>query len=347
MLGAIATELELRRDEVGQEAIQSIYFGGGTPSLLATAEIRKILDVVESKYTVVSSPEITLEANPDDLDEQKLQQFKEVGVNRLSIGIQSFFDEDLRLMNRAHDSHQAYECLDASKKYFDNISIDLIYGIPGMDHNRWNRNLQTALQYDVPHISSYALTVEPRTALKAFIDKGIIDDVDEEVAEQQFTMQIELLQNAGYVHYEISNFGKPDFFAVNNTSYWKGRPYLGIGPSAHSYDGVRRSWNIRNNTKYIKAIEEGNLPCESEVLSIRDRYNEYVMTGLRTIWGISTKTVLEKFGLLYSKFLLEQSKAYVDDGLLHLDGEVLTATDKGKFLIDGIASHLFMLNLEK
>ena len=189
--------------------------------------------------------------------------------------------------------------------------------------------------------------VEPRTALKSFIDKGIIDDVNDELAEQQFTMQVELLQKAGYVHYEISNFGKPGFFAVNNTSYWKGEPYLGIGPSAHSYDGLRRSWNVRNNTKYINAIGEGILPSDSEVLSIRDRYNEYVMTGLRTIWGISAKIVLEKFGLLYSKFLLEQAETYVDEGLLHLEGEVLTATDKGKFLIDGIASHLFMLNLEK
>ena len=347
LLKAIADEIEMRKDEMSEAAIQSIYFGGGTPSLLTDSEIGGMLDVIGSNYTISSSPEITLEANPDDLDKRTLKGLKESGVNRLSIGIQSFFDEDLKLMNRAHDSQQALGCLDEAKKQFENISIDLIYGIPGMDIERWNSNLQTALQYDLPHISSYALTVEPRTALRAFIDKGIIEEVNDESAEEQFSMQNKILQNAGYVHYEISNFGKPDFFSFNNTSYWKGKPYLGIGPSAHSYDGVRRSWNIRNNAKYIKAIEGGSLPSDSEALSIRDQYNEYVMTGLRTIWGISAKNVLKRYGSLYSKFMVEQAQLYIDDGLLQLDGEVLTATDKGKFLVDGIASHLFMLNLEK
>ena len=347
MLQAVEKELVLRREELGGEVVQSIYFGGGTPSLLSSAELGKILDRIYRNFELSDRPEITLEANPDDLDKELISNLKAAGINRLSIGIQSFFDEDLKLMNRAHNAKQARACLDEAANQFDNLSIDLIYGIPGMSTDRWSDNLVIALDYNPPHISSYALTVEPRTALKAFIEKGLIDEVDEELVEQQFRLQLERLQGAGYVHYEISNFGKADYFAINNTAYWQGKSYLGIGPSAHSYDGRRRSWNVRNNSKYIKTISEGSVALEREELSTRDRYNEYVMTGLRTIWGVSLQKVSKEFGPLYSSFLRKQAQGYIDDKLLYLEDDVLRATEEGKFLIDGIASHLFMLKLEK
>lgn len=347
MLLSIAKELQLRQQELTGKEIESIYFGGGTPSLLAVGEIDDLIQTVYKIFKVAPYPEITLEANPDDLDKEKIRKLAKAGINRLSIGIQSFFEEDLRLMNRAHTVDQAHQCIEESLQYFSNISIDLIYGIPNLSHEKWEDSINVALGYNIPHISSYALTVEPRTALKAFIEKGIIPDVDEEMTEKQFQILIEKLENKGYVHYEISNFGKPEYFSLNNTAYWLGKHYLGIGPSAHSYDGLKRTWNIRNNTKYIKAIDQGLLPMEQEALSNRDRYNEYIMTGLRTIWGVSVEKVKSDFGVTYHHHLMEQIKPYLAEHLLFMDGDVLRATKKGKFLIDGIASHLFMLNLEK
>ena len=225
------------------------------------------------------------------------------------------------------------------------FSIDLIYGIPGMTHERWKENIQKALELDVPHISSYALTVEPKTALKKFIEKGLVPDVDDEQAQEQFHILLDILEEAGYVNSEISNFGKPNYFSKNNSSYWQGKSYLGIGPSAHSFHGNIRSWNIRNNIKYIKALEENRLPIEREKLSVTDRYNEYVMTGLRTIWGVSMKKIEEEFGEQHLNYIKIQSKKYVDEHLLYEDGDQLLATKKGKFLVDGIASDLFMVNL--
>ncbi len=345
MLSAIKKELELRRSEVGDQELVSIYFGGGTPSLLRSEEIREILDTIHSLYRIGPDPEVSLEANPDDLDEARLKELSDAGINRLSIGIQSFYEEELRLMNRAHSSDQAHQSLEDSLKYFKNISADLIYGIPGSNLEKWDRNLRKLVDYNIPHISSYALTVEPRTALKKFIEEGIIPEVDETVAEQQFMYMVDFLENRGFVHYEISNFGLPEYFSVNNTAYWKGEPYLGVGPSAHSFDGRTRSWNIRNNNLYIKAIEGDTIPRESEVLSKRDRYNEYVMTGLRTIWGVSLQRVGEQFGEQYKRYLQQQAEAYIQDHYLKMENDQLVATPKGKFLIDGIASHLFMLNL--
>ena len=347
VLHAIKRELVMRKEELGSANLRSIYFGGGTPSLLKAEEIEDILDAITKNFRLQEEMEITLEANPDDLSAVALDNMVSAGINRLSIGVQSFFDQDLKLMNRAHHSEQSRSCLDLARKKFDNISIDLIYGIPGSGLGRWRENLEIALSYDLPHISSYALTVEPRTALKSFIDKGIIADVDEAAAEEQFRLQNEMLQNAGYVHYEISNFGKPGYFAVNNTAYWQGEYYLGVGPSAHSYDGRQRSWNIRNNSSYIKAVSSGNIPSETEVLSTRDRYNEYVMTGLRTIWGVSLNKVGRDFGHKYREYLMNQAGEYIGEKLLYLEDDLLRATEEGKFLIDGIASHLFMLNLEK
>ena len=308
-------------------------------------EIDCIIEAVTANYLVAPDPEITLEANPDDLSEEKIKELAKSPINRLSIGIQSFFEEDLKMMNRAHNAREAEECIAFAQNYFDNISIDLIYGIPGMTNKRWISNIEKALAFGVPHISSYALTVEPKTALKSFMDKGLIPPVDDELAEAHFHILVQKLEEAGFVNYEISNFGKPDYFSRNNTAYWRGKKYLGIGPSAHSYDGIRRGWNINNNTKYLKAIAQGELPMEIEVLSKTDRYNEYVMTGLRTIWGVSLDKIKTEFGQKYFAHLQEQARRKLEDGLLYLEKDHLLVTKKGKFLSDGIAADLFLVNL--
>ncbi|MGB5460152.1 MAG: radical SAM family heme chaperone HemW [Eudoraea sp.] len=346
MVSALQKELLLRKDELKNEEVQTIYFGGGTPSVLEIGEINEIIKTVDENYRVIKHPEITLEANPDDLSIKKIKELSDSPINRLSIGVQSFFDQDLKLMNRAHDAKEADLCLNEAKKYFDNISIDLIYGIPGMTNARWEENINKALSYELPHISSYALTVEPKTALKAFIDKGIIPNVDDEVAEEQFNILCTLLEKEGFINYEISNFGKEGYFSKNNTAYWKGKKYIGIGPSAHSYDGTKRAWNINNNSKYIRSIKENILPLEEEVLSKTDRYNEYVMTALRTIWGVSLDKIRNEFGTNYYEYLLDQSDKYIKEKLLVTEGDKLSVTKKGKFLCDGIASDLFMIKLK-
>ena len=345
MILSLIKELELRKDEFRDEVVETIYFGGGTPSVLNTAEIDQIIRAVYSNYTVVADPEITLEANPDDLSKEKIEELGKSPINRLSIGIQSFFEEDLKMMNRAHNAQEAAACIAMAKLYFDNISIDLIYGIPGMTNERWISNIEKALAFGVPHISSYALTVEPKTALKTFIDKGLIPPVDDELAEAHFHILVQKLAEAGFVNYEISNFGKPGYFSRNNTAYWQGKKYLGIGPSAHSYDGLRRGWNINNNAKYIKAIAQNELPMETEVLSITDRYNEYVMTGLRTIWGVSLERIKTEFGQKFYAYLTQQAQKKIEDGLLYIEKDHLLVSKKGKFLSDGIAADLFLVNL--
>ena len=346
MLHALNKELFLRKDEMNHETIETIYFGGGTPSVLAVTEIEDLLATVHRHYKVTDDPEITLEANPDDLTKNKIEALAESRVNRLSIGVQSFFEEDLKLMNRAHTANQAEECIAEASTHFNNISIDLIYGVPNMSNDRWKQNIAKALAFKVPHISSYALTVEPKTALANFVAKGLIQVVEDEVAQDHFTTLNETLSQNGYEAYEISNFGKPGYHSKNNTAYWKQKKYLGIGPSAHSYDGTRRAWNINNNPKYIAALSQDQLPMEVEVLSKTDRYNEYVMTGLRTVWGVSLDKITKDFGERYKTYVLQQSQKHRDAHLLYLDGNTLLATKKGKFLADGIASDLFMLNLK-
>lgn len=342
---ALVKELELRKDEFKNQPVETIYFGGGTPSLLSNSELQLLIDAVYKNYKVSENPEITLEANPDDLSGIRIKELSNTAINRLSIGIQSFFEEDLRLMNRAHNVIEAKQCLEEATKYFDNISLDLIYGIPGLSHKRWLENMDTALSYNIPHISSYALTVEPKTALDSFIKKGIIPNVDDDLAEQQFYMLIEKLEANGFVHYELSNFGKVDYFSKNNSAYWQGKSYLGIGPSAHSFNGIERGWNVKNNIKYINAIKENRVPIEIETLSNTDKYNEYIMTGLRTIWGVSIEKVERDFGINYKKYLLEQATIHLKNDLLYLNDDKLLVTKKAKFLSDGIASDLFKINL--
>lgn len=345
MVKAIAKELVLRKSEI-DEVVETIYFGGGTPSVLSNDEIEYLIQAVYDNYKVIHDPEITLEANPDDLSNNRIIQLSKSPINRLSIGIQSFFEEDLCLMNRAHNAQEAENCIREARTHFDNISIDLIYGIPGMDNERWKANIQKALDFDLPHISSYALTVEPRTALKKFIEKGVVPDVDDEQAQEQFHILVDALEANGFVNYEISNFGKPDYFSKNNTAYWLGKTYLGVGPSAHSFDGTHRSWNIRNNPTYIKKIEENVLPIEIETLSTTDRYNEFVMTGLRTIWGVDLARIESEFGENYLRYINQQSSKFLERDLLAVRGGKLLTTKKGKFLADGIASDLFMINLK-
>lgn len=353
LINALCKELVLRKGEINDE-IQTIYFGGGTPSLLTMDELRLLIETVYDNFQVSDYPEITLEANPDDLSNDLMIQLSNSPVNRLSIGVQSFFEEDLQWMNRAHNVREALECIEMAKEHFDNFSIDLIYGIPGMSTERWLENLHKALAFDIPHISCYALTVEPKTALKTFIDKGIVPPINDEVAREHHKLLLEETEKAGFDNYELSNFGKPGFYSENNMGYWHGEPYLGVGPSAHSYDGEQRSWNVSNNSKYIKAIEAGILPLEREHLSNTDKYNEYVMTRLRTQWGVSLDEVSDLFGKKQHDYLLQQAQPHIDAGFLTLvtssDStqenciEKLTVTKKGKFLSDGIASDLFLEN---
>lgn len=342
MLQAILTELQLRKNELEGKLIETIYFGGGTPSLLTSEEIAAIFTVIYSNYTVIESPEITLEANPDDLSESKIIKLSNSPINRLSIGIQSFFEDDLQFMNRAHTAEESKKCLSVAMRYFDNITIDLIYGVPNMSNQKWKENLKIAFDFGVPHISSYALTVEKNTALHNFIIKGKVPPVNEQQALEQFNVLVSETEKQGFVHYEISNFGKPAYFSKHNTSYWLGKKYVGIGPSAHSFNGKQRSWNIANNAKYIKSINSNILPLEFEELSINNRFNEYIMTGLRTIWGIDLDKIEEDFGKIYLNELIKNSQQFIEKGLIKLTLEnKLVTTNKGKFLADGIASDLF------
>lgn len=343
LVAALCQELVLRKNEMPGH-IETIYFGGGTPSLLTSEELSQIFDTIFGHYSLSEDPEITLEANPDDLSERKLKALAASPVNRLSIGVQSFFEEDLRLMNRAHNQSEALDSIRTARKYFENISVDLIYGIPGMSNEHWKKNLHTALDLGIPHISSYALTVEPRTALKKMIEQGKIAPVSENTAKEHYDIMISLLEEEGFENYEFSNFGKTGFYSRNNTAYWFGKPYLGIGPSAHSFDGNSRKWNLSNNTSYIKAIEKGEVPGESEYLTPADRYNEYVMTRLRTKWGISLDEVEEKFGRARREYLLGEAQKFLKDGLLEQEKDTLGISKKGKFLSDGIASELFVVD---
>ena len=347
MVLAIAKEIRMRKSEFEKEQVETIYFGGGTPSVLTSEEINFLIAAVYSNHSVIENPEITLEANPDDLSSERIIELSKSKINRLSIGIQSFFEDDLQLMNRAHNSAEAKKCLEEATKYFDNISLDLIYGIPAMSNEKWKQNIETALSFGIPHISSYALTVEPKTALNKLIQTGKITAPKDEVAQEHFAILVETLEANDFIHYELSNFGKENYFSKNNSAYWLGKKYIGIGPSAHSYDGISRSWNVSNNTIYLKSIQENKLPNETEILSTTDRYNEYIMTGLRTIWGVSLDRIETEFGIIYLEYLNKQSQKFLDDDLVFIENNILKPTPKGKFLTDGIASDLFYLNLEE
>ncbi|MCB4799091.1 radical SAM family heme chaperone HemW [Neotamlana laminarinivorans] len=349
LIDALISEMELRYPILKSEVVETIYFGGGTPSMLSNIELQKIIDAVYTRFQVYENPEITLEANPDDLSLERIKTLaEETKINRLSIGIQSFFNDDLKSMNRAHNATEAEKCLKEAIKYFDNITIDLIYGIPNMSLEKWNDNLEKAFSFGVNHISSYALTVEPKTALDTFIEKGKYPPIDEDLALKHFNHLVEKTTEKGFVHYEISNFGKPNFFSKHNTSYWLGKSYLGIGPSAHSFYNNQRSWNVSNNAKYIKSIQNKELPLSTENLTKQDAFNEYVMTGLRTIWGVSFNKIKAEFGDGFLQHLKKNSNKFIVEDLLRIstnsnNESVLVTTKKGKFLVDGIAAELFMI----
>jgi len=343
MLGAIQQELIQRSDEFKNDVIETIYFGGGTPSLLSQQEIGDLLEVVYNNFMICDAPEITLEANPDDLNSKTIKELAQTKVNRLSIGVQSFFEADLKIMNRAHNAKEAKTCLTEASKYFDNITVDLIYGIPGLTEDRWQQNMETVFSLGINHISCYALTVEEKTALDSFIKKKIYPPVDEELALSHFNMLVSEAEKKGFVHYEISNFGKPNYFSKHNTAYWKGERYLGVGPSAHSYYDHKRFWNIANNVKYIKALESGESYFEMENLSIYDLFNESIMIGLRTIYGVDLQKIKKNFGQGFYNYLLKQADIFIKDATLEIKADILRTTQKGKFLADGIASQLFFI----
>lgn len=352
IVNAIAKELALRKNEISTP-IETIYFGGGTPSLLSVSELRFLITTIYETFDVIDNPEITLEANPDDLSpllstennsDTIFKHYRSIGINRLSIGIQSFYEDDLKLMNRAHNAEEASKCLSEATRFFDNITVDLIYGIPGMSNEKWLSNIEKALSFGVSHISSYALTVEPKTALENFIKKGVIEAPKDDVTHEHFQSLVKTLEANGFVHYELSNFGRPNYFSKHNTSYWLGKPYLGVGPSAHSFNGVERAWNVANNAQYIKKLQNNTLPITREELTVNDRFNEYIMTGLRTIYGVSLNRIRTDFGEDIYEHLLNSSEKQINQELLVVKNNILFTTEKGKFLCDGIASDLFLVS---
>jgi oxygen-independent coproporphyrinogen-3 oxidase len=341
LVSAICKEIIIQKNYLTEKSLSSIYFGGGTPSLLTDDELGQIFNALNEVFTWTAQTEITLEANPDDITLEKLNSFKKWGINRLSIGIQSFFNEDLIWMNRAHNAQEAQTCIKLAQDVgFDNITIDLIYGSPTTSHEMWAENIKTALSLDIPHISSYCLTVEEGTALHHHVKKGKKMSPDSDVASRQFTTLIENLTASGYEHYEISNFAKPEKYAIHNTNYWKGAQYLGIGPSAHSFDGRSRSWNISNNQKYMQSLLENIIPSEREELSPSTRYNEYIMTGLRTMWGVKLDEI-NGFGSEFVPYFLEGIQDEIKKGFVTQVEHKYTLTQVGKHFADGIASNLF------
>lgn len=341
MVQALVKELQLQRSYLGNDTIETIYFGGGTPSVLSADEIQLLINTITQIHTVSADAEITLEANPDDLDQAKLKALKQTPVNRFSIGIQSFFDEDLAWMNRVHRGGEAEAAVKrAQDTGFENLTVDLIYGYPLLTDAKWEHNLHKVFELAVPHISAYGMTVEPQTALAAFISKKKQPPMSEEQSAAQFTIMLEAMQVNGFEQYEISNFCKPGHYSRHNANYWKGIIYLGVGPSAHSFNGEARQWNIANNAKYIQSITQDTVPAEVEVLTEENRLNEYIMTGLRTKWGIDLRK-LDAIAGGASAGVLKLAYQYMEDGSITQTGNILTLTQKGKLYADNIASALF------
>lgn len=345
MLTAMKKEIFLRKDELQNKNLQSLYFGGGTPSILSSDEIKSLIDEVLKYFSFNNDIEITLEANPDDLDKNFLKGLSNSPINRLSIGTQSFFEQDLKLMNRAHTANEAEDSIKRAQDFgFENLSIDLIYGSPTSNLDIWKQNLNKTIALEVPHISSYALTVEPKTALENWISKGKVKSPKEEEQNKEFYYLSDFLKDNGFEHYEVSNFAKPDFYSKHNASYWKYKEYLGIGPSAHSYNGFdKRSWNVANNQQYIKKLNSSFLAKEEEILSQNDQFNEMIMIGLRTIWGVDLESLKEKFNDRFLEHLQNEIKSKLEEGILIIENKHLKIPEKHWFMADGIASDLFIV----
>ena len=345
VLDAIENEIK-QKGLTTNEAISTIYFGGGTPSILDVNEINSIINRIHKEFNVESEAEITIEANPDDLNKEKIINLSLTEINRLSIGVQSFIDKELRIMNRAHDSKKALNSIEISKKYFNNISIDLMYGVPESTLESWNYNLDTVSQFDINHISSYALTLEPKTALESFVRKLIVDMPEEGLVYDQYNLINKKLEPLGFINYEVCSFAKENFFSKNNSAYWLRKKYIGIGPSAHSFDGKSRSWNISNNKKYIDQINKGKSFYKKEKLSKVDQYNEYVMTGFRTIWGVSANFIENNFNSKFKNYFTDRIQKHIDQKNIIVKDDIYTTTNQGRFLADGISSDLFLVNLK-
>ncbi len=344
VLNAMIKEIEKRKDYLDNNStIETIYFGGGTPSLLEYKELQDLLDAIYKHYKIAEGVEITLEANPDDLSTSKVIQLRDNGINRLSIGVQSFFDEDLKLLNRIHSGSEAKLAIQKSQDTgIENITIDYIYAIPGLSDTRWQENLSIGLELKVPHISAYCLTVEENTPLEAFIKKGAIQPIDEEQSIRQFEILMDILTAKSFEHYEISNFAKPNFYSKHNSSYWDGTPYIGIGPSAHSFDGNKRQWNIAHNIKYANAISNDLPHYEQETLANKDKANEFILTRLRLKNGINTREFETQFGDTFFTQLMGSASNWINDKYLLIENNHLKLTKKGKLVADRISAELFV-----
>lgn len=344
-LNALKKEITLRKKYLENEMISTIYFGGGTPSLLSKIELMDIFDTLNQHFMIHPEAEITLEANPDDLTELKINELKDTPINRLSIGIQSFYDEDLKLMNRAHSSDEALKAVKlALSNGFENITIDLIYGIPTLTHHNWRNNLQIAFALNIKHISAYCLTVEPKTVLAQQVKIGSVKNVDEQHSSEQFEIMLDAMHSNDFVQYEISNFCKDGAYSKHNSSYWLKEKYLGLGPSAHSFNGSSRQWNISNNALYIQSLDKGELNFEKEELTINQCYNEYILTSLRTIWGIDLDYLEQAFGIGYLSFFIAEVQPYIQSGHVLNEEKKIYLSDKGKLIADKISSDLFKTN---
>ncbi len=345
---AIIKEIELQKgyfnngkDETKTD-IDTLYFGGGTPSLLSPVELQEIFDAIHKHFSIKTNAEITIETNPEDLSEEKIIAYRNLEINRLSIGVQSFFDEDLQYLNRPHNAQKAIDSIKNSQNQgFKNITIDLIYAIPTLTDEKWKRNMEIAFENKIPHISLYSLTVEPKTPLAHYIEKGKYEAIDENKSTAQYNMAMREMKNNNFIHYEISNFCKEAYYSIHNSNYWKNQPYLGLGPSAHSYNGAARQWNIANTTEYIKALNKGNLSYKEEVLSNTQKYNEYILTSLRTMWGSNLDVIKNTYGLEYFNHCTKTAMKYAKQDKIEIRNSTIYLTDKGKHFADLISAEMF------
>lgn len=343
MVKALRNEITLRKDYAGTEQIDTIYFGGGTPSVLSADELGMLIQEITEHYRVSATAEITLEANPDDLNPQKVKELRKIPLNRFSVGIQSFFEEDLKWMNRAHTASEAHSSIKRVQDAgFENITADLIYGYPLLSDDKWKFNIRELIELQIPHISSYSMTVEPATALASFIKKGKQKPMDELQSARQFEILMDELQGAGFEHYEISNFAMPGRHSKHNSNYWEGVNYIGIGPSAHSFNGESRQWNVADNMKYIQALQGNKIPFEIEYLTIENRINEYIMTALRTSKGMDLNVVSQRFHSDYSSQIMQGLEPFLEKGWAVINDQTVILSKEGKLFADHIASELFV-----
>ncbi len=345
---ALLKEIDLRHNYLQDEIIETIYFGGGTPSLLDYDALMQIFEKLQQYFKISADAEITLEANPDDLDFKKVKELNQLPVNRISIGIQSFFDDDLKYLNRKHSASQAEASVKRSQdEGFENISIDLIYGVPTLTDNKWEKNLDISFNLDVSHISAYGLTVESKTALETLIGKGKLKPTDEEHSVNQFRLLMPKMKLNNFIHYEISNFCKEGFISKHNSNYWKGRKYLGLGPSAHSFDKTSRQWNVSNIPEYLESINKNKVPAEKEILTADNKLNEYIMTSLRTMWGCDLNYIEQAFNAEQKNLIIGKIEKHIAKGHAVYNDNIIFLTDEGKLFADGIAADFFIINTEE